>query len=405
MRIRDKEIFVLFVIGFTFVFILLCAGYIALSNWLWQYMNQTNTYQYTENYYIHSKNSYMANYADLDFLEEQGYIVLDVEDMEIQEECLELCKTDVEEMVKILSNQNHTTYITDVCLQVGDSIGTQGLDIVFSYKDDWYRDLTEGQYPITDNSISAVIGESLMSATTRINGKNCIWIGDMYVEVSGVFKNYNASEEDDSLVVFGGEKLLETSDAFHERLAEYMNNDEIVIIMGNSREPIAKEAFEGEIKRGSSMYLGEPGLTLQHSMEKLENRWSRNIWDYLYNIKSMMICVMVLFGIVNCVMLSKVWAARRQKDFLIMRIYGLSNKRILSLVLQELSMMAGIGLILAAVISVIYINVTDAWKTSEHMLEWLILILLLGFMLTVSVCILSVFLFVNKLKPAQAVRS
>ncbi len=405
MRIRDKEIFVLFVIGFTFIFILLCSGYASLSNWLWKYKNQVVAYKYSENYYIHSENSYNANYMDNELLEEQGYAEIDIEK---QAKCLELCQKDTADMVEILSNQNNTAYIKDIYLDVGEDCGVYDkLDVVFSYKDIWYRDLAEGHYPaIGDSSgVFVVLGESLISETVMINDKCCIWIGDMYVEVSGVFKNYNASEDDDSLVVFGGKKLFETSDVFYERLAEYMNNDEIVIIMGNSREPIAKEAFEGEIKTSSSLYLGEPGLTLQHSMEKLENKMSRNIWDYLYNIKSMMVCVMVLFGIVNCVMLSKVWAARRQKDFLIMRIYGLSNKRILSLVLQELSIMAGIGLILAAVISIIYINVTGGWRTSEHMLEWLILVLLLGFMITVSVCIMSVYLFVNKLKPAQAVRS
>ena len=60
MRIRDKEISILFIIGFTFLFILVCTGYVTVSNWLWQYKKQTVSYEYTKNLYIHSKNSYNA---------------------------------------------------------------------------------------------------------------------------------------------------------------------------------------------------------------------------------------------------------------------------------------------------------------------------------------------------------
>lgn len=48
MRIRDKEISILFIIGFTFLFILVCTGYVTVSNWLWQYKKQTVSYEYTK---------------------------------------------------------------------------------------------------------------------------------------------------------------------------------------------------------------------------------------------------------------------------------------------------------------------------------------------------------------------
>lgn len=403
MRIRDKEIFVLFVIGFTFVLIILCSGYSSVSNWLWQYRNQVTSYQYTEKYYIHSENSYEVKFMDYDLLEEQGY--LEGDDTQF-EKCLDLCKEDTADMVDILSNQNNTTYVSNLYLDVGECGVYRGIDIVFSYKDVWYRDLAEWQYPsIEDNSdICAVIGESLLSETQIINGKSYIWIADRYIEVSGVFENYNASEEDYSLVVFGGKTFFAESNAFGERLSKDINDDTTVIIMGSSSCLISKEAFESEVNRSSSLYLGEPGDMLRISIERSEKGLSRNIWDYLYNIKSMILCVMVLFGIINCVMLSRVWAVRRQKDFLVMRIYGLSNRKIIFLILKELFMMAGIGLFFAAVISVIYISVTDGWRASEHMAEWLVVVLFLGIFITVAVCVLSVFLYVNKLKPAQAVR-
>ena len=113
---------------------------------------------------------------------------------------------------------------------------------------------------------------------------------------------------------------------------------------------------------------------------------------------------MGLFGIINCVMLSRVWTMRRQKDFLVMRLYGISNHKIIWLVFQELSMIAGIGMLLAAVISAFYISITDGWRASEHMAAWLILILVCGFVLTLAVCILSVCLFINKMKSIQATK-
>ena len=158
------------------------------------------------------------------------------------------------------------------------------------------------------------------------------------------------------------------------------------------------------LKQNDNLYLGEPGYLLKRQLARQEGGLSRNFWDYLYNIKSMVVCIMGLFGIINCVMLARVWTMRRQKDFLVMRLYGISNCKIIWLVFQELSMVAGIGLLLAAVISTFYISIIDGWRASEHMVAWLILILVCGFVLTLAVCILSVCLFINKMKSIQVTK-
>ena len=231
MRIRDKEISILFIIGFTFLFILVCTGYVTVSNWLWQYKKQTVSYDYTKNLYMHSKNSYNATYMDTELLVEQGYVETDIE---LQAECLNLCKKDNDSMVDILSNQAITTYLSDFGLKIGESRKFADLDVVFSYQETWYRDLAEGQYPLTgDNStLCAVIGESLKSETVTMNGTSYIWIGDMYIPVLGVFENYNASEEDDSIVLFGGKTIYQDSKLFQEELGSIMNDDEIQMAIG-----------------------------------------------------------------------------------------------------------------------------------------------------------------------------
>ncbi len=403
MRIRDKEISVLFIIGFTFLFILVCTGYVTVSNWLWQYKKQTVSYDYTKNLYMHSKNSYNATYLDTELLDEQGYVETDIK---LQAECLDLCKKDNGSMVDILSNHAITTYLSDFGLKIGESRKFADLDVVFSYQETWYRDLAEGQYPLTgDNStLCAVIGESLKSETVTMNGTSYIWIGDMYIPVAGIFENYNASEEDDSIVLFGGKTIYQDSKLFQEELGNIMNDDEIQMAIGSNVAPVSSEALENMLKQNGNLYLGEPGYLLKRQLERQESGLSRNFWDYLYNIKSMVVCVMGLFGIINCVMLSRVWTMRRQKDFLVMRLYGISNHKIIWLVFQELSMIAGIGLLLAAVISAFYISITDGWRASEHMEECLILILVCRIVLTLAVCILSVCLFINKMKSIQATK-
>lgn len=403
MRIRDKEISILFIIGFTFLFILVCTGYVTVSNWLWQYKKQTVSYEYTKNLYIHSKNSYNAAYMDTELLDEQGYVEMDVEQ---QAECLKLCKKDNDSMVDILSNQVVTTYLSDLGLKVGESRKIVFLDVIFSYQETWYRDLAEGQYPLTgDNStLCAVLGESLKSETVTMNGTSYIWIGDMYIPVVGVFENYNASEEDDSIVLFGGRTVYQNSKYFQKELGNIMNDDEAQIAIGSNVKPVSSETFEDMLKQNDNLYLGEPGYLLKRQLARQESGLSRNFWDYLYNIKSMVVCIMGLFGIINCVMLARVWTMRRQKDFLVMRLYGISNCKIIWLVFQELSMVAGIGLLLAAVISTSYISIIDGWRASEHMVAWLILILVCGFVLTLAVCILSVCLFINKMKSIQVTK-
>ena len=96
-----------------------------------------------------------------------------------------------------------------------------------------------------DNStLCAVLGESLKSETVTMNGTSYIWIGDMYIPVVGVFENYNASEEDDSIVLFGGRTVYQNSKFFQKELGNIMNDDEVQIAIGSNVKPVSSVKTE-----------------------------------------------------------------------------------------------------------------------------------------------------------------
>ena len=84
-------------------------------------------------------------------------------------------------MVDILSNQVVTTYLSDLGLKVGESRKIVFLDVIFSYQETWYRDLAEGQYPLTgDNStLCAVLGK--LEIRNSYNEWNVIYLDWRYV--------------------------------------------------------------------------------------------------------------------------------------------------------------------------------------------------------------------------------
>ncbi len=403
MRIRDKEIFVLSVAAFALVFILICSGYSAVSGWFFQYKNNKTGYQYSEEYYVHSTNSYMASYMDYEALEEDGYYE---DDMALQEECYTLCGDDTDTLVSVMSKQDNTIYISDIWLNVGESNQYREMSIVMSYEDTWYADLAEGEYPSeNDTGVCVAIGENLLADTVTKNGKTYIWLADTYVEVTGVFENYKASGEDYSVVVFGGAKFVNESEKCKTRIQEFMDDDELVIVMGSDRPLVSDTKFENDIAEADNLYIGETGYFLSRDMSRQESSLSNNLWDYMYNIRFMVICIMVLFGICNSVALSRVYVARRRKDFMIMRTYGMENKKIMGLVIKEQLMMAGTGLVIAAVVSSIYISISGGWHTSDYMVLWFVLTLCIGLLLVLICCTLSIYTYIRKLVPANAVKT
>ena len=404
MHIRDKEIFILFVTAFAFVFILICSGYSAISSWMWQYAHNKTSYEYSENFYIHSANSYTANYIDFEQASKDGYYDLYEDDMRMQEECLELCKADAEKMIDIISKQENTTYV-NLTINVGEGIlEYQEASIIFSYKEEWYGDLAEGEYPPVDtNGIYAVIGENLVSETVEKNNRLYIWIADTYVEVTGIMENYNSSGDDYSLIIFGGEKFLSESEQCRDRLIELMNNDEIYIVMGSNETLISNDKLKNDINKNDNLYLGEPGYMLKMDISQ-NDATSESLWEYMYNIKLFVICLMVLFAVCNCAMLSKIWAIRRRKDFLVMHIYGLKNRKIMKLVFKEQIVMAGLGLIIGLIVSLVYVSISSGWNKYDYMVLWFGLSFVIGLFFILFCCMISVYVYIRKLKPSQAAR-
>ena len=58
--IRDTELFLLFLLGFTFVFVMIFGGSNVIGKWAGQYSKDRNEFLTSRAYYVHSENSYMA---------------------------------------------------------------------------------------------------------------------------------------------------------------------------------------------------------------------------------------------------------------------------------------------------------------------------------------------------------
>lgn len=399
IRIRDKELYILYILGFTFVFFLILNGYMTVSKWYEQYSKKITEYNYSNKYYLYSHNALMD--AENPFYDDEtGQIYGTPEDIK---ELQEKCNQDAAELLDILALQNATTYIYDLYCKIGkSSIGTS-LNIVLSYQDEWYMDIAEGNYLSTEEFVQGksgvVIGESVLDYIEEINNKEYLRVEGTYYEVLGVFENYEASGEDMNVLLFysGGE----ATDYLHQKLTDRLYNGFSVEVMIGGYEHEIDDAcctFEKMLCETGNLYSSDADYDVSA-------RSSKSITEYLYNIQTLILTIMLLFGIINCALISRLWAIRRQRDFLIMRTYGCGNLRILGMALFELASATGTAIILALVIESMNLLITNGWQDLKNIsvygILFLIGIILLAFIIVIT-CIMQT---IKHMNPAQGLKN
>lgn len=191
LKIRDKETFILFIIGFGLSFFIVLNGYHLLNAWFTQMIKSQSETAYQNHVQFTAATNVPEKWQQT--MEES-----------IAERQQAIIKAD--ELLHILSRQNDTTYIKDIYLPIGSAAQYESTDIILSYSEEWYRTLQSGYYPTKEQVNSgkkfAVISESAKAYAEQSDDGEIIKINGETYFVTGVFENYQASGYDMKICFF-----------------------------------------------------------------------------------------------------------------------------------------------------------------------------------------------------------
>ncbi len=392
MKIRDKESFILFVIGIGLSFFVVLNGYHLLNAWVNQMLKKTNESGFQNCITLEIYSSERKKDESVTYISDNVGSV--DEGLKLQEECLSIA----EEVLNALEKQDKVVYIQDIYLPVGEASEEQPVNVVLAGEEEWYRTLQSGTYPTKtqwwQNGGVAIINENARKYVEIIDGQELIRVdGEEYL-VNGIFEEYQAVDTEIEIVIY--HSSLKERDVIHQMLAKAFEN-----------------GFERRICIGSNVQdVKEDGERIKAELELIEG-CSVNVLEYNANetnglfyvkLKGTILVILFIISLINCWQIVKLWIVRKRKDMVILKAFGMSNMRIMRFLLSELLLMIASSVFIVCLLELIYNAIT---RNVE--MDWQIMVrnsgmLIVAFAVIVGVAVWAAMLQLQTIMPAQGMK-
>lgn len=384
-KIRDKETFILFIIGFGLSFFIVLNGYHLLNAWFTQMIKSQSETAYQNHVQFTAATNVPEKWQQT--MEES-----------IAERQQAIIKAD--ELLHILSRQNDTTYIKDIYLPIGSAAQYESTDIILSYSEEWYRTLQSGYYPtkkqINSGKKFAVISESAKVYVEHSEDGEIIKINGETYFVTGVFENYQSSGYDMKICFFYSPNEGYQQDIIHERIADHLIN-----------------GFPYEISIGSNVQ--DVADAAKQLMDTIQSKFdcSTDVSDYSEDnsiakfyagIKAVVLGILFFVSILNCIQITRLWMVRKQKDLIILKTYGFENYQIVARLTGELVQMMLISLLCVVLLDTLYMIRTASFALSLRVYVQNASLLLIAFIIVIILTMAPITEHVKKIEPAIGLR-
>ena len=309
IKIRDKETFILFIIGFGLSFFIVLNGYHLLNAWFTQMIKS----QSEASYQNHVQFTAATN------VPEQREQTIEESIAERQQ-----AVTKADELLRLLSKQNVTTYMKGITLPIGSAAQYENTNIIFSYNEEWYRTLQSGYYPTKEQLNSkkryAVISESALAYVEKSDEGDFIKINGEKYFVTGVFENYQASGYEMEISFFYSPNEGYQEDIIHERIADYLISGwTLDICLGSNTQDVSDTAQN---------LMNTIETTFDCSVDISDYSEDDSIAQFYSGIKAVVLGILFFVSILNCMQITRLWMVRKQKDLIILKTYGFANHQI-----------------------------------------------------------------------------
>lgn len=384
-KIRDKETFILFIIGFGLSFFIVLNGYHLLNAWFTQMIKS----QSKASYQNHVQFTAATN------VPERRQQTMEESFAERQQAIM---KTD--ELLHILSRQNDTTYIKDIYLPIGSAAQYESTDIILSYNEEWYRTLQSGYYPTKEQINSgkkyAVISDSAKAYVEQSEEGEIIKINGEPYFVTGVFENYQASGYDMEISFFYLPDIDYQKDIIHQRVAKHLLYGwSLDICLGSNTQDVTDSAKQ-------LMDTIESEFDCSTAVSDYSEDTS--IAKFYAGIKAVVLGILFFVSILNCIQITRLWMVRKQKDLIILKTYGFENYQIAARLAGELVQMMLISLLCVVLLDTLYMIRTASFSLSLRVYVQNASLLLIAFIIIIILTMAPITEHVKKIEPAIGLR-
>lgn len=395
MKIRDKEAFILFVAGTSLSFFIVINGVQLLNAWFTQ-MTMGMEEQGFQNSVV------LTIEVDREYSESvEGPMDADLYQENVQKQYQEQ-KEKVSILLNVLAEQegDAVIYLWDLYLPIGANAESQPVNVILSGREDWYRSLETGAYPLAEDwqgkGGQAVISEAAKKYVELREDRKVIQINGEDYQVLGVFKNYQVSEGDVEICIYYDSR--EEIEVVRYRLAAMTTlPSEIHICVGSSQEEVGELAEELKAEL-------EEALDAPISLSEYEARSGNGMDKFYARIKATVLIVVFLVSLLNVRQITRLWITRKKQELVIQKTFGMEDRQITGRLLGELLLMLACTFAVFFVLDGIY-----NWVLQKGRAEWRLVLqnggLLLGaFLIIIAVTLIPVLQGVRQVVPAQGLR-
>lgn len=383
---RDKFIFLLTLVGMSLSLAVIFNGFQLINNWIAKMESIEGTAKYTSYIKIYSTTG-MNRYDDYDMSEYY--------------EIVKQAENSTSEIIQHVNQIDCNAVIVDGYAIIGDNTrDTETVQIVVSYDGTWNRVLTEGRYPTlaewNSDNIYLVAGSGWQDDVyTDKDGDKSLLLEGQDCKVLGWLDSFG-DETDKTILIFASLEALESNDALFSRISDTMTLSDasytsFAIELLDENTPvdgIADNLIETFASSGA--YYGVKSDDYDDDM---------NLYLY-YQIKLLILILLYVVGIVNCIMIARVWFVRQRRDIAIMKTIGIPDSRIVGWQVIKMLLMMGISCVTAMIINVIYIWFTEN-RFNLAVSSYSILYLAVSVVIMLAVMLFPLFRLLDRLVPAH----
>ncbi len=381
MKIRDKETFILFVLGLGLSFFIVINGIQLINAWFTELARGQDTYSYGAMLKI------QRDFSEVEDVEDRQ------EDNRIQYEKARQC-------LELLTTQEETVYISGIYLPVGKGSVEQSVNVICSGDGQWYRRLQSGSYPTSDkwkeSERMAVINEAAKIYTEVVEGQEVIKIDGEDYQVIGVLESSQISDAEAEICIF---YKPEPNDTVQSHLAHaFSHGFERYIGIGS---------MQGDVTETARDLSAELEKVTGYPVSIVEDQGTDNtkqVIVFYARIKGWILGILFFVSLLNCWKITQLWITKKRKDLLIYKTFGFSGGQIFGRVMVELLQMVTLTLLLAACLEIGYLLIFQSGYTDWKMVLRGCGVLLAAFLVTMAVTVIPVMENIRKLAPAQGLR-
>lgn len=285
-----------------------------------------------------------------------------------------------------------------------DYDSSENVDIYLNINEPVKIELENGDCDTIDSlgkaSKGVYVAQSKKNLIKTRDGKDIIWLQNSEMNVLGIRKDFTYDMSDKSYITF-----IDSIDKYHMESIYSMGSfalsggDPMVFTFKSNKDDTL-DSYNNIVKE-----LKAKGyIVTEHELsgEDIDERQSGGI--VYKDIMDKITMLLIIFAVINCVYITRLWISRKKVEITIRKAYGQSTLKIGVMLAGQLVRFCVVSMVLAFVIQLVYRQITSH-SGMYVVISFMNVIEVLSAMLLLIIIMMIIPLFeLKKIKPATGVK-